>query len=256
MPVNDPANWHVVLEKDIVFPYGKGFKHFHTAQVDPYTGLVYFSSGDDNTSSALWCSHDGGTTFTQLGEYDRKRWRMLNMAFTADYIYWASDDWGKNHALWRARRGADGALDVNSLEELENFYLMDRESVIKGNPALATYATVYMPRYNALLLLDRDDGDGNHGAMDVRIFDLENGTCHVAAKVYPLPGNTTTWGFRCETVTTCPQGDDIVVSFGRNYPNRMTVAGNLSSSVFYQVNTLVLHVSKSQSSYNVEFRKL
>lgn len=219
-PISDPANWHVVLEHDIVKPYGTGFKHFHTAQGDAYADVLYLTSGDDDTSSGIWASTDGGQSFNQLGAYNRRQWRMLNMVFTPEYIFWASDDWSDswpNHALWRARRDFRGVLDPNSLVEVYNFRDLDRQSLIYGDRylRLATYSTVYLRKYNALLLLDRDD-DAVHNAIQLRVYDINEDKMHIAGEIRPTRAHAL-WGFRCETVEIYPEDDEVLVSFAPRY---------------------------------------
>lgn len=259
-PISDPANWHIALEHEIVHPYGSGFKHYHTAQRDAYTNTEYFTSGDDDTSSGIWASTDDGQSFAQLGETDRKRWRMLNMVFTPEYIFWASDDWSDsapNHTLWRASRDSAGVLDPESLVEVYNFRDLDRLSVTPGSyMRLATYSTSYFSKYNALLLLDRDDA-GTHNSIQIRVYDIDEDSLYVAATVAPAanaPGKA--WGFRCETVELYPEGDEMTISFGRNYENRIDVLGNPAHNALNQLNVIKLRLTKDANGYHADFAPL
>lgn len=255
-PVTDPSNWHITLEHEIIHPYGKGFKHFHTAQSDPYGNAFYYTSGDDDTSSGIWASTDGGQTFSQLGTFNRRQWRMLNMVFTPEYIYWASDDWADtspNHALWRARRDSAGVLDPNSLVELYNFRNLDKSLIVDVNRylRLATYSTVYLQKYNALMMLDRDD-DGVHSGIQLRVYDIDTDSMYIAATVTPTRSNSL-WGFRCEAVELYPTGNEVVISFGRNYENRINVLGNAGGGVLNQVNTMRIRLIKDARGYRADF---
>src|SRR5699024_6237937 len=61
-PISDPANWQVVQSWPVVEP----FKHIHNVDRDPYTGHIYTSTGDVDAAAGIYCSTDGGNTFTTI----------------------------------------------------------------------------------------------------------------------------------------------------------------------------------------------
>lgn len=246
-PVTNTDNWSVVFEKNIPTPYGTDFKHFHTIQEDPYNDVLYFTSGDSATSSGVWYSMDGGLTFTQLDTYSQEKYRMLNMIFLEDCIYWASDELAPMHTLWRATRGENGVLDSNSIMKLASF---EEENI-------ATYATVYMSDYNILVLLDRVDlvNSGQKPTMPIHIYDIIENKVYTAGEIstadLALYGNI---GFRNETVSLYPLDNKIIVGYGNQYKNYNKLLGNIGRSTFNtQINNLVLHVSKNSNGYKIKY---
>ena len=245
MPVTTVSNWHIILEKEIPTPYQVGFKHFHSCQEDPFTSVLYFSSGDNNVSSAVWYSTDGGNNLTQLDNYDAGKYRMLNMAFTKNYVYWASDQWKPDHFLWRiARNESTGVLDVSTLTKLVTF----DDEVVGDVSRIATYTTVFMPCFNCLVMLDRDDS-GIHSSVPVRVYDIESGNLYTIAEMTPLSSGVNT-GFRNVAVTCYVKSNEIVCSFDKKLLNYNKLLGNNLTS---RINNLVLRIYKNGSSYAVDF---
>jgi hypothetical protein len=240
MPVTTVANWHIVLEKEIPIPYQTGFKHFHSCQQDPYTGILYFSSGDNDLSSAVWYSTDGGDTLVQLDSYDAGKYRMLNMAFTKEYVYWASDQWSPNHFLWRIERDDNtGVLDVTTLTKLLTF---DDERV-NDVSRIATYTTVYMSAHNCLMILDRDDG-GNHPKIPVRVYDIPSGNLYTVAELLPITSGAMA-GFRNVAVTCYTKSNEVTCSFDKHLLNNNRMLGNNSTN---RINNLVMRLYKSDDA--------
>ena len=233
LPITDPVNWEVVLEKEISVPYGSGFKHFHTAQADPFNPVLYVSSGDGDTSAAVWYSIDGGYNFIQLDGYNRAKYRMLNMVFTKENVWWASDDWRDTHKFWKASRGDNGVIDPTSITEILTFPYSDPEGSFNR---IATYSNVYLECFNAILFLDRDD-EGTMDYIPLRIYDIDRQQLYEVANIYP--SSTGLYGFRNECVTIYPKGNQVVVSFGLNYPNRLKILGNGDGG---GINNLILNV--------------
>ena len=250
MPVTDVSNWHVILTKEIEKPYGAVFKHFHTAQEDPFTNILYFSSGDLDTSSQVWYSTDGAeTALVELDDPNAGKYRMLNIAFTEDYAYWASDQWEPGHFLWKCSRDADtGILDIQTLTKILEFV----DAVPTGQPHawVATYATVYLPMYDALLFLDRDD-HGEHTEIPVRIYDIATGTLHTAATIADITGGEHTFGFRNVAVLCYPKSNEVAVSYDKNTPNYNKLLGNTNTG--NRINNLIMRIYKNGTDYSLIF---
>jgi len=265
MPVTTVSNWHAVLREDISrtdsSAYQAGFKHFHTVQEDPYTNIIYFSSGDNLANSHLWYSTDGGDTLTEAyGSPNDGKFRMLNMAFTEDYVYWATDDWSPTHLLWRCSRiesndSMNGVLDTeNGLTKLLTF---TDEAGYDGTYNIATYANIYLPMYNAILFLDRDDG-GKNTRLPVRVYDIDTGTLYTAGYVYPYnhaAGTILQFGFRNVSVLCNPRSNEVPVSFNAKHNNNIKLFGNASYENT-KINNLILRVYKNGSGYSITFDTL
>lgn len=120
-PYTSQSDWEVVKtatgETDI--------HHFHMVRRDPWTNIVYLTSGDSASLTHWWYSTDCGATWTELvhGSDVTSTWgdmacRTINFIFTEDYIYWATDSY-KNHMLCRIQRDSEtGIIDLTTFEKL------------------------------------------------------------------------------------------------------------------------------------------
>lgn len=244
----NPDNWQVRAGRHIQFPYNTGTKHFHIAQEDPYTGVVYYSTGDRD--AGLYASTNG-TDFVQLDKNDRAKWRMLNAVFTKDYVWWASDDWTVNHRFWRCARGKDGVIDPETLTLIHQFSFFDVDS-------RATYGNIYFSKYNAIVFLDRWDGGSKHiTVLPVYLYDIDSGRMIKVMDIQRREGlsENAMWGFRCRTMEMYPQGSKAVVSFDSMHPNELPFCRKPGDEK--SVNNLVLNLTKdAQGNYTLSFESL
>ncbi len=242
MPVTTPENWKIAFEREV-----GTMKHLHTAQEDPYYPVLYASSGDSNTTSFLWYSLDGGDTYHQVDDPSQSKYRMLNMVFTPDYVYWATDHWKEGHIFWRAARGEDGVIDPATLTNILTF---DYEPTETG-AHIATYSNVYLECYNAILFLDRADTDSvSH--VPIRLYDIEAGQLYDVAKFYPLAPGYGGVGFRNEAVLIYPKDNKVVVGWGKNYRNFNKALGN-TTNVSKHINNMILTITKNHSGYKITY---
>ncbi len=250
-PIINYQNWSIVAEHEIPTPWESGFKHYHTVQQDPFTGVVYLTSGDNDLGTGIWYTIDGGQTFTQIDEYSRAKYRMLNMVFTEEYIYWASDDWAPNHLLWKVERDANGVIDPNTLTQVLKFPSEQQSQYI------ATYATIFMPDFNALLILDRIDTNNpslSTTKIPVRVFDINGNQLYIAGYIERAQQAHSQIGFRTEAITLTPRNNVITMSFSTNYPNHMRILGNADGGTMKtQVNTVELYLHKNADGYNIDY---
>lgn len=249
-PYTDVNNWSVIMEQTVAHPYGEGgFKHFHTVQEDPYHDVIYVTSGDDASSSGCWASTDGGVTFTQVGSYDNAKWRMLNMVFLDDFVYWASDDWTPRHKVWKASRDDNGIISYDSITEVASF------PDTSGSRYVATYASVYLSCYDAILFLDRCDNDDGIVYLPVCVYDLETGELSEVGRIYPADDATYPFiGFRNTAVMLFPRDNKIAVGYDLYYANYNKLLGNEGTHTFAtQVNNLIMTVIKSGEAYKLTY---
>ena len=247
--IMNPDNWQVKASRLIYFPYNYGTKHFHTAQEDPFTGAMYFTTGDRN--AAVYASEDG-ENFAQLDKDDRAKWRMLNAVFTKDYMWWASDDWKENHHFWRCARAENGVIDPEKIEDL--FFFPD----FGDGDCKATYGNIYFKKYNAILFLDRwDGGYAHYNDLPVYLYDINEGKMIHLTDMHRREGfnQRSPWGFRCRAMEMHPEGNKAVVSFDSFHPNNMYMKGNENGDNLVRNVVLELH-KKGKGSYELEIRPL
>ena len=220
-------------------------------QQDPYTGIIYVTSGDNDIGTGIWYSTDSGETFTQLDEYSDAKYRMLNMVFCDDYIYWATDDWAPHHVIWRAERDANGLIDADSLTVLLTF---PNES---ASQYIATYATVYIPAYNVLLILNRIDTnnpDLSTTSIPVLVYDFNDSTLYTAGYVTRAKTAHSQIGFRTEAITFTTRDNKVVCSFSAKYPNHNKMLGNADGETrATQVNTIEMTLHKLSNGYSIDY---
>lgn len=247
--LRNPDNWQIKASRMIDFPYKVGTKHFHTAQEDPYTGAMYYTTGDRN--AAIYASRDG-ENFSQLDKDDRAKWRMLNAVFTKDYMWWASDDWRANHHFWRCARGADGVIDPEKIEDL--FLFPD----FGDGDSKATYGNIYFEKFNAILFLDRWDGGlEKFNDLPVYLYDIDEGKMIHLTDVHRnavCPTNIP-WGFRCRAMEMHPKGDKAVISFDSLHPNDMMLPGNENARTAVR-NVVITLRKKGPADYELTFQPL
>ena len=251
--LTDADSWKVVKQfqvaKDDDEEYDESvIEHFHTVQLDPFTGIVYLATGDYKNKAQMWYSRDNGRTWTQQTFTDpdtgdtltsgEKYFRILNYNFTEDEVYWSSDS-SKNHAILRCGRTESGELDPDSIEVLAEL------EMIEGHPA--TYGTVFYPEYNLMVLMERCDWTAQ--SMLFRVYDLEDGTVKAIDTINVAGDEPRNIGFRTEYTEFIPTDGRIKVGFGSNvrYRNYNDLFDNPGDEDWTKnINNLWIEVSKDE----------
>ena len=245
------ANWSVRQTFELSGS-GTGFKHIHCVQQDFYTGVCYFSTGDDDTSSHWYYSTDNGTTWV-LGKGNSEKYcRFLNLIFTQEYIYWSTDSNKPGyHWMFRAARKSNGVLDFDNITDLLEIPLVSN---------LATYGCCYFPEYKALLLMERCDSEVQM-SMPVRLYDIETNTLHNVWTFVPVASRTTGGhlGFRTRFCTWYPKGNAVRcawhlrgTSLGSRGFNENAMFGNLGmTDASYNINNAEIRIYKDGSTYRM-----
>ena len=133
-PYTSPTDWEAVYYKD-TSAYNGGHPtigsvtHFHMVRRDPWTDILYATTGD-YTGQFFWLySTDYGENWTELATdhipattpswvLDGQPLRCINFLFTEDYIYFATDH-GSNNTLSRIKRDSGtGVIDLDTREIL------------------------------------------------------------------------------------------------------------------------------------------
>lgn len=112
------------LKWDIAHQFDPGtIRHIHTLKEDPFTGKLWFSSGDYDDESMIGWSDDGFRTINIIGKGSQS-WRTAQLVFTEGAVYWGADT---------------GSLD------LAGIYRWDRASgelsMLKKNDGAILYGT-------------------------------------------------------------------------------------------------------------------
>lgn len=235
--LTDPANWVVKKSFTLSGDPTDGFKHCHFVDYDFYNNVYYLGTGDDDIGAQTWYSVDDGETWTIAREPSEMYCRALNMMFTNDYIYWASDTALANqHKLFRCARNQNGIIDYSTVQIVANLYLS----------GVATYGIAFLPGVNAIAILDYCDV--KHSSMPLRVYDLEKEELVTAFTLESVDGSDQHLGFRTEYSEFHPNGDYILCGYGAvfsgtssSYANFNKGLGNTRSSTgsYYEtVNSL------------------
>lgn len=246
--VGDPlvvSNWVVKKSFSLSGEPDAGFKHAHMVVVDYYTGVIYLATGDDNVGAMVFASSDGGDTWTQLREGSELWCRMLMMTFTPDYIYWAQDTPGQ-HYLFRAQRDSNGVLDYTTA--------IQYVTIPAADGYFASYGQAYLPEFNAVMLLDRQDSGDSGQTMPIRVITLDDGQIHTIGSLVATDGGNI--GFRTSFSEWNPVGGVIRVGFGFVSPtiNKNKVLGNQYpvNNGRNSVNNLWMRVGKDGDNWSLQ----
>ena len=161
-PYTSPSDWKTVYsattDYNDTFTAGTGgsVTHFHMVRRDPWTGILYLSSGDLPGQLQWWYSLDEGESWVLLASdgwdaatdagYEEHCLRTINFIFTKDYIYWATDH-GTNHTLNKVSRNAEtGIIDTSTRVKLADLPY-----------GQATNSLCYVESPNGLFLFERID---------------------------------------------------------------------------------------------------
>lgn len=153
-PYTSESDWKTVFHKDISWEpvVANTIVHFHQIRRDPWTNILYLTSGDKEGQLNWWYSMDYGDTWNLLisDTSDNYSWEAhilgcINFVFTKDYIYWAVDH-GTNSCLNRIKRSSSGVIDLATREKLCDLPF-----------AIATNSICYVESPNGIFLYTRVD---------------------------------------------------------------------------------------------------
>lgn len=219
-------------------------EHWHHITRDPYTQIMYASTGDTDTESKILYSSDNGDTWTVLREGDQKICRQLNFIFLKDKIYWATDavSSSADRVFCRSTRDSNGLLKIsdNDVEILHQF----------NYPGFATYHICYIRKPEGILLLERSDVHHNQYLGTYYFWNIQTdkmkyiGSFEPNGDVYP--------GFRCEAVTHYPAllDDNTILAGFSLFPNQIIFRGNPSVEAYLDSNGSISSDSYNNYTYN------
>lgn len=216
-PYTSKENWKKIKQEKVSGDWNIGFKHFHMIDIDPYSGYLYLSSGDDDSASKILLSKDNGVSWTQIA-IGEKYCRQLNFIWLDDYIYWATDS-GKDdkHYFFRAKRNSNDELDMSTVEDLYKFPNSTMQQ--------ATYHVCLIENPKGILILDRCDVVNNE-EMYVYFWDIDSNKMEIINKIKPV--GSSMYGFRCEAVNHYQSFTDDRIICGFSYfPNQLQIYDNI-----------------------------
>lgn len=234
-PYTNASNWTIIKTFE-VSGVGTGFKHCHNIDRDPYTGVLWLSTGDVPPASAdivgtpgIYYSTDNGSSWTTLIEDSELYCRQLNFIWTPDYVYWASDTRKYDlHYLIRARRNSNGIIDMSTSKLIYHFY------------TFATYNICYSDSPRGIICLERSDGLTTQ-PVNVYFWSIDDERMYIVHR-YNSIGNGHT-GFRVEAMNHYPASDggyycgfSLAVNNmdipGNQYNNHLLTDGYVESDVY------------------------
>lgn len=247
--VTNPSSWKVVKSFEQSGSATEGLEHMHYVIYDFVAGVYYLSTGDDDSGSQLWYSRDNGETWASARQPSEKYCRALNLIFTENYIYWASDSSARvNHYLFRCERDENGVIDFNTIIELASLYIT----------GVATYGTVYLSELNALVLLDYCDSANTE--MPFRIYSIDENKVYMMGTLQSADGESRHVGFRTEYSEWYPSGNYVLCGFGKrlrlgDYKNYIKGVGNVGDYDGYSenVNNLRIGIYRTPNGYGYRF---
>lgn len=254
-PYNDKNSWKIVKEFDVDYTtlIPNSIKHIHTIQFDQYTGFIYACTGDENQGSNIWVSKDQGESWELVYGPSEKYCRLLNFIFTDSFVYWATDSPTDSlHFLFKAERGEDGVIKVSEANELTQ--LLQPESGM----LLATYGLSYLKTINALLLLERVDGNGWQW-MPIRLWDLNSNSLKTIGRIESVSGETQNIGFRCQFLELYPSDNSIICGYNQffSYRNYNKLLGNRDSiNVNERINNILIRIDRAGDNFGVSFNSI
>jgi hypothetical protein len=247
--ITNSASWEILktyrVAQNDTDTYGETvIEHFHTVQTDPYTGTVYYATGDTGNKSQIWYSTDSGDNWTQQTFVDpdtsqtvtsgEKFFRLLNFNFTADKVYWSSDS-STEHAILKADRNGINGLTPNSIRVVTEI------ATATGKPA--TYGSVLYEDKKIMILMERCDSNATQ--MLFRAYDLVTNTLKTICTIKCAVSEAKNIGFRTEYTEFEPLDGIIKCGFGthRYYINYNAICGNKGTEFINNVNTLNIRIS-------------
>lgn len=207
------VNWKRVAEYDVSRDNMK-FKHFHIVDKDPYTGFIYYTTGD--YEAEVYVSKNQGISFEKVLGPSEEMCRLTSFVWLEDAVYWSTDAWDpKKHKVFKCVRDESGLLNIKNVEILHDFSHLSFGA--------ATYKTSYLRDINSLVFFNRYDVETT-APLEIFIYDLTVNKMKKVGDILPI--SKSKYGFRCTHISVY-QGEKekgILCGFDL-YPNLMDING-------------------------------
>ena len=176
------------------------------------------STGDDDAGSSSFVSKNQGVSWETLISGSEALSRYLNIVFTEDYVYWATDSADTDkHYIYRLSRDANNVIDPSSVTQLTS--LNDQNT--------ATYALIYVRSQELLFCAERRDVNTSPQTINLIVYDLLDNTRKVIGQL-SIPNDAYRFaqnGFRCRYIELNPE-DEIYIGFSDRYGEHAGGYGN------------------------------
>ena len=135
---------------------GADIRHFHSIQIDPFTGNWLATTGDNDGEIEWWLSEDDGDTWNNLEVPSIQDFRTLGVIFTDKHYLWVSDNplrkQGMNYIM---KAPKDGINNIDNAEKIMNIsavgfmYKQINEKFLlgtkpSGSTPIANFASLFM----------------------------------------------------------------------------------------------------------------
>lgn len=107
---NFGKSWEVAYE----FKPGE-IRHIHAIQQDPYTGNMWVCTGDWDEQVMVAWSSDSFESINPIGQ-DSSMWRVCQLVFTEDEIYWGTDTYTELAGLYKVSKDSMKASKIAPLK--------------------------------------------------------------------------------------------------------------------------------------------
>ena len=240
-PYTSPSDWKTVYYKTTSYnPVTPGsITHWHMVRRDPWSGIIYCTSGDFSGQFFWIYSTDNGETWNELASdsndntkpswvLDGQPLRCINFIFTEDYIYFATDH-GSNNTLNRIRRNSNGLIDLST-----------REVLAELPYGIAVNSLCFIESPNGLFLFTRiDTGFESEYSKDVPIL-FWSFKDNKLITLISLKKTGNDWGGhrgKCYSNYTNGQETRPAMGFALNTPNVFDLVGawNGIGTIYYEL---------------------
>ena len=235
-PVASSDSWQISKTFELSGSMNIGMKHSHTVNYDPYSELIFMTTGDDSSAAKIFSSADNGVSWQVQMENSEKHCRVLNFVFKEDKIYWATDS-GKVDLHFFFEVPRDPVTKIPDFSNIKELYKFKNKS---GQQA--TYVTVSIDKPSGILFLDRYDNNTVE-PMEIYFWSFETSSMHILDYLTPVGGVPSMFGFRVEAINWYQSiGKDkrIVMGYGHP-PNDNALLGNKINN---RINNLALEVKE------------
>lgn len=167
--------------------------HIHSVTYDWYTNTLYANTGDIGRHVRIWkkklidadeqwleCVH--GTGNGQETEEEQK-FRVVNLLYTKDACWWATDSFRKTHNLYRASRNSNGDIDFSTTQKIVSLENFDGRSAVGTQ---ATYINILLRNPNGILFIDRAEPRTDR-KLDIVFYSFEKGKAYICKTFDKVP---------------------------------------------------------------------
>lgn len=163
-------------------------------------------------------------------------------------MYWASDSYESDyHHFFIAERDSNGLIDIENATSVN----------LDSSNYQACYGCVYLADVDAVVMMDRIDGNGGT-TFNWYCYDIAANTVKQIGTIGTVNNTAAFLGFRCEFVDWYPVDNAILTGFNPQVAaynpdtNQNALCGNqagTSGNGSTRVNNMLMHVYKTGTNY-------